>query len=143
VPQDSLIIVQRVNPNELGIGDIITFYLDPQTVLTQYITEVHDDAYAITGTLAFETSGLGTTHDILIPDANVMGQVIFFYPELGALLIEIPSMVLNPDYFVPVLGAYIGIMVLVFLLRGLFSKGKIKKSPKKTASKEKSHAQTS
>ena len=143
VPKDSLIIVQRVNSNELESGDIITFYLDQQTVLTQLITEVHDDAYAVTGTLAFETSGLGITHDILIPDANVMGQVIFIYPDLGALLIEIPNMVLNPDYFFPVLGAYVGIMVLVFLLRGLFSKGKIKKNRKKTASKDKRHAQMS
>jgi len=53
------------------------------------------------------------------------------------LLIEIPNMVLNPDYFFPVLVAYVGIMVLVFLLRGLFSKGKKKNPVRKLHQKKK------
>ena len=143
IPQNSLIIVQRVDPTELVVGDAITFYIDEQTVLTQRITELHDDAHVLIGVMAFGTSGLGTTHDILVPDANVIGRVIFYYPDLGPLLEGIPNMILNPDYFLPVIGAYVGIMVLLFILRGLFSKGKIKKARKKTVSKEKSQAQMS
>jgi hypothetical protein len=115
-----LIFVQRVNPNEFIIGDIITFYIDRQTVLTQSITVAHPGI----GNWAFETSGLGTTHDILIPDANVIGRVILYYPDLGATLIAIPEIVLGPDNLLPVLGAFVVIMVLVFLLRGLFSRQK-------------------
>jgi len=140
IPENSLVIIQRVDRNELVVGDAITFYLDQYTVLTQRVTEIHPVGIR---DLAFGTSGLGATHDILIHGASVIGRVVLYYPDLGPLLVGIPEVVMNPDYLLPVLGAYVGIVVLLFVLRGLFSKGKIKKSRKKTAPKEKSHAQMS
>lgn len=111
LPESSLIFVRSVPPEELGPGDIITFYATlsgHQGVLnTHRITEVVD---AEAGPL-FLTKGdanpLGDPE--AVPAANVLGRVAFCSPLLGAAV----SLLRRPYVFLPL----VLIPLLLLILR--------------------------
>lgn len=79
----SLVYVKEVDQKELKKGDVITFYLTENTIVTHRIIEVIEDEK--TKEINYRTKG--DANEIadgkLTPNNNVIGEVIFSIPLLG------------------------------------------------------------
>lgn len=82
-PVDSFVLVKSIPPNEIKVGDIITYVLNEDGVLvTHRVTAVDTEQKT------FMTKGDNNN----VPDArpvlwgNVVGKVVFGVPEIGSVL---------------------------------------------------------
>ena len=84
-PIGSLIIAKKVDPNELKIGDDITFMKNAKTILTERIIEIEED-YVGTGERIFITKGVDITRGTpeMVAPENVIGKVTNSIPRAGA-----------------------------------------------------------
>lgn len=84
IPKGSLVIVKTTPAHELQIGDDITFYRDPQTVITHRIVGIEEN-YENSGGRAFVTKGTENPMEDQDPvhEANVVGKVIKTLPGFG------------------------------------------------------------
>jgi len=86
LPQDSLIITRRVDPDTLQVGDDISFFLDENTIVTHRIVAVHYN-HEGSGERAFQTQGIENRmpdHQLVIPE-NIIGRVIFNNLTIGRI----------------------------------------------------------
>ena len=103
----SLIYVKSVDTNELEAGDVITFMIDENTVVTHRINEVVKDDLD-PGTIRFVTKG-DANEDVdgaLVHYKNVIGTPIFTIPKMGYLV----------NYIQTPPGTYVAISVAAVLL---------------------------
>lgn len=109
-PVGSLIYVRNVNPDDLRIGDAITFSLSPNVIATHRIVGIVPDennpAYR-----RFQTKGDAnrSVDSSLVSPSNIIGKVAFSLPYLGT----ITNYIQNPP------GTYVAILVgavLIFLV---------------------------
>ena len=105
----SLIYVKNVDPNELMVGDPITYVIEGGTVVTHRITEILPD-YGDDGAPGFKTKGdANNTEDgTPVHSKNIIGKPIFTIPLLG----YVAYVIQNPP------GSYlaIGLCVVIALL---------------------------
>ncbi|MDR1891851.1 MAG: signal peptidase I [Oscillospiraceae bacterium] len=86
IPQGSFVLVRRVDPNDLQIGDDITYMKSGDVTYTHRVTAVYEDYYD--GKRGFQTKGV----DNGAPDAetviadNVVGRVVFHHRSIGWFL---------------------------------------------------------
>lgn len=86
VPND-VVITKKKNPEELEVGDIITFISSDtrlsNIIVTHRIKEIFHDS--TTGKYTFRTKGdaNNTVDFALAEDHNIIGEVIFKIPKLG------------------------------------------------------------
>ena len=92
LPVNSLIFVQRVDPEEISQGDIITFVLNENGVLaTHRVREVNS------ASRTFITKGdANNTADAPVMWDNVVGKVRFKIPKIGGLFEKITSVKNRP-----------------------------------------------
>lgn len=85
-PKGSLIITKAVEPNELAIGDDITFMVSETSSVTHRIIGITQN-YLGTGKPGFETQGVMNEKPDkdMVAYANVVGRVIFCSKALGDL----------------------------------------------------------
>lgn len=108
----SLIYVKEVDPFELETGDVITYMLDEETVVTHRISGVVPDENNPT-VVRFRTKG--DANDVedgsLVHYKNVIGSPIFTIPKLG----YVANFIQNPPgtYITIALGAIL--LMLVFI----------------------------
>ena len=77
----SLIYVKDVEPQELKIGDSITYIINGKTVVTHRIIDIIDDGVS----LKFQTKG-DSNEDAdgePVPSENIIGKPVFTIPLLG------------------------------------------------------------
>ena len=91
-PPGSMLIIKEVDPNELVVGNDITFYRDATTTIThriEGILENHNDS----GHRSFITKGVDNNSQDRdsVPAASVVGKVVFFMPGLGAFFQRMQS----------------------------------------------------
>ena len=87
IPQGSLIINKRVEPNTLEVGDDITFIRVDGTTVTHRIVIIYEN-YNESGRRGFKTKGIENKiadNEIVSAD-NVIGKVIFCNLTLGKTL---------------------------------------------------------
>lgn len=96
-PKDSFLLTKVVDPNQLKIGDDITFLKENNTTVTHRIVGIEEN-YQQTGQRGFETKGVDNPapdEDIVIAD-NVIGQVIYSNLWMGkAMLIVRKNLLLT------------------------------------------------
>jgi len=81
IPVGSLIIVQRVSPEELQAGDVITFTVSQSTTLTHQILNIWPDY--IDGQIGFQTAGInGVPDNLIVLEDDVLGRVVHTIPRL-------------------------------------------------------------
>ena len=87
IPKGSLVITKRIDPNELKVGDDITYMNSPTTTITHRIVDVIEE-YDEFGDRAFKTKGImnDSPDKLPVPAANVVGKVIFHNYELGQVV---------------------------------------------------------
>lgn len=110
-PVGSLLYVKGVSPEELKVGDSITFMLDEDTVATHRIVEILPDTEE--NVLRFRTRGDANASPDGAPvhQQNIIGKPVFSIPCLGYFA----SFVQNPPGMYLALGAVAIIIVLVFV----------------------------
>lgn len=89
-PKDSFLLTKIVDPNQLKIGDDITFLKENNTIVTHRIVGIEEN-YQQTGQRGFETKGVDNPvpdKDIVIAD-NVIGQVIYSNLWIGKTMLII------------------------------------------------------
>ena len=118
IPEDSLVITRRVDPNTLRVGDDITFFLDESTVVTHRIVTIYHD-HEGSGERAFQTQGIENSipdHQLVIPD-NIIGRVIFSNLTIGRVFTILQDNLL--------IGGILATMVLgLFVSMNMIFKGK-------------------
>ncbi len=87
-PVGSLIYVAEVEPSKLQVGQVITYRLTEDTIVTHRIVEIHTDAGA-SGRTSFCTKGdANDAADAeLVMEEKVIGTPVFRIPYLGYLAI--------------------------------------------------------
>ena len=118
IPKGSFIIVRGVAPQDLNVGDTITYMRDRDTSVTHKIIGVYEN-YDRSGARGFQTMGVnnsGPDSDIVY-EANVVGKVIFAVPAVGAVLSGLAANV----YLIFII--FVLCVAVSFCMRGLFVKG--------------------
>ena len=99
LPKGSLIIIGKVAPKDLKIGDDITFYVDQQmyTLYTHRIVDIFDN-YNNSG-MGFQTKGTNNllADDFIVNESSIVGRVIFHIPKIGGAITALGSYILNPN----------------------------------------------
>ncbi|MBR2987253.1 MAG: signal peptidase I [Clostridia bacterium] len=122
----SLVYVVKADPEDLKVGDDITYMLNSSTVVTHRIVEILPDEDDPT-VLRFRTKGIANNTEDGTPvhENNVIGKVIFTIPALGyfAHFVQTP-----PGLYIAIAFAVV-LLVLVFLPDLLFGKDDTPKAP--------------
>lgn len=110
-PTGSLIYVKPTNPDELTTGDVITYLISDNTVVTHRIAGVVPDENDPT-ILRFRTKGdANNTEDMmLVHENNIIGTPVFCIPYVG----YVANFIQNPP------GTYITVAVASLLLMIMF-----------------------
>ena len=84
IPKGSLVITRHIDPEELKVGDDITYMANETTTITHRIIGITEN-YKGTGQRAFETKGIMNKEadEMLVPSVNVIGKVVFHNLILG------------------------------------------------------------
>lgn len=114
-PKGSVVFVKSVEPTVISVGDDITFYTDPETVVTHRVVEIIPN-YNDSGQLGFRTKGVENNSEDkdIVYQQNVVGKVVFCIPHAGNILSFIAS------YWWLLLGISILIMIFTSSLRYTF-----------------------
>ncbi len=87
IPKGSLIIAKQVPPEELKIGDDISYLAGETTVITHRIVGIESD-YLEEGQLGFQTKGTMNLEPdaLVVPQINVIGKVIYHSQCAGTIV---------------------------------------------------------
>lgn len=117
IPKGSFILVKNVDPQNLTVGDTITYMRDRNTSVTHKIVDIREN-YNKSGALGFQTKGVNNANpdSDIVYEANVVGKVIFVLPGLGTAMTYLGTNI----YIVCII---FGLCVVIsFCLRGFFQK---------------------
>lgn len=107
IPVGSLIYVKETPPEELSVGDVITYRIGEDTVVTHRIVEIDPAA----GTVKTKGDANDSNDAEPIPYGNVIGEEAFHLPLLGFISIYIKT----PIGIAVVCGVLVLIILLTFL----------------------------
>jgi len=83
IPKGSFILTKHTEPEDLQIGDDITFMVNPTTSVTHRIVDIRPQAG---GTPIIQTKGVNNpTPDTPVPVENIVGKVVYHSLFLGLL----------------------------------------------------------
>ena len=124
----SLIYVKDVDTDELKAGDVITYMLDEDTIVTHRIADVIPDE-TDPSIIRFQTKGDAndSVDGSLVHYKNVIGTPVFSIPKLGYLANYIQK---PPGRYIAISAGAI-ILLLVFLPDLFSDDGKSEKKKKK------------
>lgn len=117
LPKGSFILVKHTEPDELEIGDNITFTRDASTTVSHKIIGIYEN-YENSGTRGFQTKGVNNSNpdkDIVFGD-SVIGKVVFVLPNAGFVL----SYLSENIYVIYIIFGLL--VILSILIRGILIK---------------------
>ena len=122
---DSLIVTQRVEPDQVEVGDVISFYsMDPAhggAVNTHRVVSIEQDGDQFCYTTKGDANGLADPYLTLSED--MIGKVIFVSYPLGVLV----HLLSNPLIFLPFIILPLFLILLYNLIRTIrTAKGLVK-----------------
>ena len=117
MPPGSLVIIKRVDPAAIEIGDIVTYMKDAETSVTHRVIGITEN-FEGSGERGFETQGddNGTPDFAIVPAVHIVGVVKAHVPKVGDWLEWLRGHLILAGGFV------LGLVLLVFLLKGAFMK---------------------
>ena len=112
LPVGSLIYIKEADPAQLQVGDVITYQLEGDTMVTHRVVEIDPDAQTLT------TQGdANSDPDGAITFDRLVGKMDFYIPYLGYISLNIRT----PIGIMSICGALIFIILLAFIPE-IFSK---------------------
>ncbi|MCL2426388.1 MAG: signal peptidase I [Oscillospiraceae bacterium] len=120
IPQDSLIITRRVDPNTIQIGDDITYLRPNNTTITHRVVDIRPN-YQNSGQPGFQMQGtMNAEPDAeIVGAANVVGLVIFHSLFFGNVILFIRANLMLIGIF-----TVLTIALIIVLRRLIFNKSK-------------------
>ncbi len=120
-----LIITRSVNPDELAVGDVITFMENSRTAVTHRIMAINED-----GTFTTKGDANNTEDQLPVEKENVIGKFWFRIPKLGdaAMFAQTPVGML----------VVIGVPIILYILLDMILRARQNKKDKQKADEEKS-----
>lgn len=117
----SVIYVAEVEPEELKVGDPITYHMSSGAIVTHRIVEIQNEG---TPSLAFKTKGDANkdADGTPVPAAAVIGKPQFSIPYLG----YVSDFVQKPKGLIMVVGVGAAVLIISFVIDALFKPGKDK-----------------
>ncbi len=106
-PVGSLIFVKEIDPDQLEVGDVITYRLDSDTVVTHRIVEIDKEAQMVTTKGDANSSNDGSP----VSYSEIVGKAHFKIPYLGYVSMNIKT----PKGIMAICGVLIAIILLTFL----------------------------
>ena len=106
-PVGSLIFVKEIEPDQLEVGDVITYRLDSDTVVTHRMVEIDKEAQTVTTKGDANSSNDGSP----VPYSEIVGKAHFKIPYLGYVSMNIKT----PKGIMAICGVLIAIILLTFL----------------------------
>jgi signal peptidase I len=84
IPLGAIVIVERVDPAAVRVGDVISVRGDNEVVYTHRVTSIGE----LDGQRAFQTRGdaNATPEPTAVPASNVIGRVVLMVPALGFIV---------------------------------------------------------
>jgi signal peptidase len=128
IPVGALVITHRIDPNELQIGDNISFMKSANTTMTHKIIGIYE-AYCSDGSRGFQTQGVNNPQPDkdMVEAANVVGKVILSVPGAGQALSVLSNNIILAILFFGLLLLLSFTLPLFFTLRKE-ERGKTRKS---------------
>ena len=122
IPKGSFVLVKQTPPQDLVIGDNVTYMLNPNATVTHKIIAIYEN-YQNSGARGFQTKGVHNADPDkdIVYEANIVGKVVFCLPGVGPTL---NFMEANIFVVFIILGM---ILLISFILRVLFAKSASKK----------------
>lgn len=113
----SIIYVSGVNPEDLKVGDPVTYKMQSGTIVTHRVENILNDG----GELSFETKGdANEVSDGVISASAVIGKPRFCIPFLGYA----SEFVKNPLGLACIVGCCLAVLALYYVIDALFPKEK-------------------
>jgi signal peptidase len=87
IPESALVLTKKIDPNNINIGDDITFIRKDDTTVTHRVINIYEN-YQDSGQRAFQTKGIENSNpdqEVVYSD-NIIGIVKLTVPKLGAAL---------------------------------------------------------
>lgn len=126
IPVGSLIYVKEVEPSTLQVGDVVTYQLEGDTMVTHRVVEVNpDENYVVTQGDANEDSDGEITFD------RIVGKMDFHLPYLGYISMNIRT----KTGILAICGTLIVIILLTFIPE-IFSNEEDKEEKSKKTEKQ-------
>ncbi|MCL2111880.1 MAG: signal peptidase I [Clostridiales bacterium] len=132
IPVGSLVVTHRTEPENLKIGDNITYMRSANTTVTHKIVGIYEN-HGGEGARGFQTKGTNNPQPDkeIVAAANVVGKVVLVAPGVGRVL----SLVRDNIAFVPI---FLGLLLLLsFSLRSFGRARRGERADKRVASIEK------
>lgn len=119
MPEGSLIITRYMSPEEIQIGDDVTYLRKDLKTVTHRVIEIHEN-YMDSGVRGFRTKGIDNPKpdDRIVHAENVLGVVVFHFAGAGMVLEYVRQ---NPLLLV---GFTAGVLLLISLLSALYKQWK-------------------
>ena len=114
IPANALIVTHAVDPEEIRVGDVISYFSKDPTlngaVNTHRVVEIQEEG----GTLVFQTRGDANNADALYPPTadQVIGKVVVSSYGLGVVL----RLISNPLIFFPLILLPLVILIIMNLV---------------------------
>lgn len=88
IPLGSVIVITHVDPQQIAVGDVVTFRAPNSTVVTHRVVGLPQSDY-----LNFETKGdaSAATDPIVVPAWALIGRVELFAPSIGTIMTVLSS----------------------------------------------------
>lgn len=134
IPTDSIIVVRRTDPEEVQVGDVISFYSsDPSlggAVNTHRVLEIKEE----NGLLVYTTKGDANhiTDNYPPNEKDLIGVVIFSSGLLGVFI----RLLSNPVIFLPLVLLPLLILIIMNLVRAVRSTREIMRQEEEAAVRE-------
>ena len=112
IPEGSLIITKYTDPNQIQVGDDITYLREDLSTVTHRVVEIYEN-YNNSGVRGFRTKGIDNpmVDTFIIHPNNILGVVVFHVAGVGSFLVYVQQN--------PLLIVLIGIILiaLVYTIR--------------------------
>jgi len=112
IPEGSLIITKYTDPNQIEVGDDITYLREDLSTVTHRVVEIYEN-YNNSGVRGFRTKGIDNpmVDTFIIHPNNILGVVVFHVAGVGSFLVYVQQN--------PLLIVLIGIILiaLVYTIR--------------------------
>jgi signal peptidase I len=113
IPTDALIVARQTDPEDLAVGDVISFYSrDPNlsgSVNTHRILEIHRESDGLYFTTKGDANNVADQY--ITQESDIVGRVIFVSAGLGKAV----RLLSNPLIFVPVILLPLALMLFLNL----------------------------
>ena len=124
-PTGSLLYIQKVNPEMLEVGDVITYKMGGGTLCTHRIVEIVPDEHNPDEILFLTKGDENDITDPLVEKDDVVGKAVFCIPHLGRFASDISQ---PPGKYIAISVAALFILaeIMISILLGDHSKNKSK-----------------